>query len=210
MDPLAEKYPSLNPYNYVANNPLKYFDPDGKVIKNSFKMVLSNKKLISSTKKFDAAVAKYSGKKSSQFTFEITGGDRYKKGDMVYSKTNNSLIDKSSKISRHLQERGAVAVDLSNPYNISNDIIEKAAKEAGFTEIKTDYKDGHFHIALDPTGEDKDSNKNYIPTNSDFQNSNDSYKNLSTGTLKSLLNFFATSLLILLLKFSISDICCLV
>jgi hypothetical protein len=30
MDPLAEKYPSLSPYNYCANNPLKYFDPDGR------------------------------------------------------------------------------------------------------------------------------------------------------------------------------------
>ncbi len=28
-DPLAAKYPSLSPYVYVANNPLKYIDPDG-------------------------------------------------------------------------------------------------------------------------------------------------------------------------------------
>lgn len=32
IDPLAKKYPSLSPYNYVANNPLKYIDPDGKKI----------------------------------------------------------------------------------------------------------------------------------------------------------------------------------
>jgi hypothetical protein len=29
VDPLAEKYPSLNPYNYTANNPLNYIDPNG-------------------------------------------------------------------------------------------------------------------------------------------------------------------------------------
>ena len=29
VDPLAEKYYSISPYVYVANNPLKYIDPDG-------------------------------------------------------------------------------------------------------------------------------------------------------------------------------------
>ncbi|MCU0390527.1 MAG: RHS repeat-associated core domain-containing protein, partial [Thermoflexibacter sp.] len=33
VDPLAGKYPSLSPYNFVANNPLRYVDPDGKVIR---------------------------------------------------------------------------------------------------------------------------------------------------------------------------------
>jgi RHS repeat-associated protein len=31
-DPLASKYPSLSPYNYVANNPVNAFDPDGRDI----------------------------------------------------------------------------------------------------------------------------------------------------------------------------------
>jgi RHS repeat-associated protein len=31
-DPLEAKYPSLSPYNFVANNPIIYVDPDGKDI----------------------------------------------------------------------------------------------------------------------------------------------------------------------------------
>jgi len=30
VDPLAEKYPGFSPYAYALDNPLKYFDPDGK------------------------------------------------------------------------------------------------------------------------------------------------------------------------------------
>ncbi len=30
VDPLAEKYPGINPYTYVANNPINAIDPDGR------------------------------------------------------------------------------------------------------------------------------------------------------------------------------------
>ena len=32
VDPLATIYPMLSPYAYVANNPILYYDPDGKII----------------------------------------------------------------------------------------------------------------------------------------------------------------------------------
>jgi len=33
VDPMAEKYYSISPYAYVANNPVKYIDPDGKLFR---------------------------------------------------------------------------------------------------------------------------------------------------------------------------------
>lgn len=33
VDPHSNKYPSISPYSYAANNPLKFIDPDGRDIK---------------------------------------------------------------------------------------------------------------------------------------------------------------------------------
>ena len=50
VDPMADKYPSLSPYNYCAWNPVKLVDPDGKdaefVVDSKTKTIRANLNLI--------------------------------------------------------------------------------------------------------------------------------------------------------------------
>ncbi len=46
VDPLFEKYPTLSPYIYTANNPVKYVDPDGrKIVDPASKKIANDLKL---------------------------------------------------------------------------------------------------------------------------------------------------------------------
>ncbi|MBR5551189.1 MAG: hypothetical protein IKV83_04660 [Muribaculaceae bacterium] len=51
IDPLAEKYPWLSPYNHCANNPLKFVDPDGQKVRvnNDYNKAVSNYAQIAAT-----------------------------------------------------------------------------------------------------------------------------------------------------------------
>ena len=60
VDPMADKYPSMSPYTYCANNPVQLVDPDGRKIDPSSEKNWNNNKqeIIGKKTSIDAIIAK--------------------------------------------------------------------------------------------------------------------------------------------------------
>ena len=168
-DPSRGKYPEWGPYVYALDNPLRFIDPDGLRVTNPDEIVLSNTSVERHVVEFNSEVARISATPTTDFTFVVTGGDRYVRDGKVYSSTNNQVVSGTSLLSRHITSNGALGVDLRVPSNISIADIKKAAKNVGFEEIINRYPDGHLHLAL-PKSEksaylkDTRVDKTYSPT----------------------------------------------
>jgi len=52
VDPMSDKYPSMSPYNYCANNPVMLVDPDGREVEYN---LLIDKIIVGIWRKFDAS-----------------------------------------------------------------------------------------------------------------------------------------------------------
>ncbi|GHN02378.1 hypothetical protein WSM22_38670 [Cytophagales bacterium WSM2-2] len=98
VDPMAYKYPNLSPYNFVANNPIYYVDPDGREIWIAF--TVTNEDGSTSQQKVQYKDGKLFGTNGKEYT----GGNTYatkvmsdlnqlsKDGDDVLSERLTTLV----------------------------------------------------------------------------------------------------------------------
>ena len=111
MDPLCEKYYSVSPYAYCANNPVNAFDPDGKqpvkkmqsdgTIKISWNVVVLNKALGSNAsekaiQKHQRNVKRREANLLKQFNYFLNGngkGVKNSKGETIISEYNIISVD---------------------------------------------------------------------------------------------------------------------
>ena len=89
MDELCEKYPSISPYSYCAGNPIRYVDPDGKMVitvDNKFNILKEDY----STTKYDQVIIQNGDKQ--------VYSDKYKAGARRGVKGNKSKTNRNAEI----------------------------------------------------------------------------------------------------------------
>ncbi|MCL1656151.1 RHS repeat-associated core domain-containing protein, partial [Elizabethkingia miricola] len=129
VDPLAEKYQSMSPYNYVANNPINAIDPDGKSISPIF----------------DSNTGNYLGNDSKGFlSGEVLFMDK-KTYEQLSSNSKNGVIDhdvavkNSTSISKLDDSKHSLVL-----FGKATNYINRALYQAYYGEnIKDNLKDGY-------------------------------------------------------------------
>lgn len=152
IDPLAENYLDMSPYNYVANNPVFYIDPDGMKIKDPDKVAEKYKNHLNSTAtavqilvKSGAITAEDGGKLTSFTSSELKKIDKLEKSDQVYtfssqttSKEGGVQYDASTeevKVTVGKSDIGLIGHELNHAYQFEKGDISIISDNSGYGNL---------------------------------------------------------------------------
>ena len=147
VDPMSDKYPSLSPYAYCSNNPIKYVDPNGEE-----KLIWLNrnkdKTIVSGAEKYkdDGAIHIFAHGSSKGLSVNING----KHQNVRTANQLDKLLSQYSDVwkNRNKDEQTTIVLHACRTGEGDNSFAENVSKELGVTVIAPDQR-----VYFDETGE---------------------------------------------------------
>jgi len=153
LDPKANKYPSLSPYVYCANNPFRYIDPNGREIRNThysairdfFRMSQSNEyyqtqKILEQIKDTPSGHALYSKLHALPQVINFGVGKVLQSDDSQDTPKSGSSTAKLEDIKDNKANKVEVTIDLEQ--------IDKASKSMRISNHTQEFVDNEIEPTL--------------------------------------------------------------